>query len=382
MSKFLAMPLKYKLHIVSFAVPYPPDYGGVIDVFYKIKKLHSLGVSIVLHVFQYDGRQSAELEKYCDQVYYYPRSRQLSDQFAITPFIVKSRSDSAVLENLLGDDAPILFEGLHTTHFLNHPQLASRRRFIRMHNIESDYYYHLYKAERKWLKKIFFYIESKKLARYEKRILAKADGIFTVSQKDNVQLQQYSNAHMVGAFHSFEAVNIALGKGDFALYHGKLNVAENNEAALFLVNNVFSKTNYPLVVAGSDPSKELIEAVAKRENITLRTGLSTEEIHLLIAQAQMNVLPTFQSTGVKLKLLSALYSGRFCVVNETMVKGTGLSAYCHVVENDMGWLTAIDRLKMLEFGADELSKREQLEKESYSNSVNANKLYALLFPSS
>ena len=115
MSKFLAMPLKYKLHIVSFAVPYPPDYGGVIDVFYKIKKLHSLGVSIVLHVFQYDGRQSAELEKYCDQVYYYPRSRQLSDQFAITPFIVKSRSDSAVLENLLGDDAPILFEGLNTT---------------------------------------------------------------------------------------------------------------------------------------------------------------------------------------------------------------------------------------------------------------------------
>ena len=28
-----------ELNIVSFDVPYPPDYGGVIDVFYKIKEL-------------------------------------------------------------------------------------------------------------------------------------------------------------------------------------------------------------------------------------------------------------------------------------------------------------------------------------------------------
>ena len=28
-----------EVHIVSFDVPYPPNYGGVIDVFYKIKTL-------------------------------------------------------------------------------------------------------------------------------------------------------------------------------------------------------------------------------------------------------------------------------------------------------------------------------------------------------
>jgi len=42
-----------KLHIVSFDVPYPANYGGVIDVFYKLKALHSLGIEIYFHVFEY-----------------------------------------------------------------------------------------------------------------------------------------------------------------------------------------------------------------------------------------------------------------------------------------------------------------------------------------
>ncbi len=376
------MSLKPKLHVVSFAVPYPPDYGGIIDVFYKIKNLSELGVSVVLHVFQYDGRQSEELNQYCEQVIYYPRSRKFSDQLSMLPFIVKSRIDQNLLANLLKDDAPILFEGLHTTYFMDHPSLAHRKCFIRMHNIESDYYFHLYKAEKSWLKKIFFYSESLKLARYEKNILGKATGLFTVSEKDTQDLFKYGNTSFVGAFHSFEKISSAEGKNDFALYHGKLNLAENNEAALFLVNEVFSKNDYPLLIVGSNPSKELMNAAAKRKNIEIRTGLSTEEIHHLLAQAHINVLPTFQSTGVKLKLLSALYSGRFCLVNPAMVKGTGLSEYCVVAESPEQWLKEINKLKNLEFTNNEIVLREKLISGTYSNKINAAKLYKVLFPSS
>lgn len=376
------MSLKYKLHVVSFAVPYPPDYGGIIDVFYKIKNLHALGVSIVLHVFQYDGREAEALNQYCEKVIYYPRGRKFSDQLSVTPFIVKSRTDKNLLANLLKDDAPILFEGLHTTCFINHPALAHRKRYIRMHNIESDYYYHLYKAEKSWLKKIFFYLESKKLARYEKNILGKANGIFTVSEKDTRQIAQYENTLMVGAFHSFETVNSSEGKSDFAMYHGKLDVAENNEAALFLVNEVFDKTDYPLLIAGSNPSKELIQAAAKRKNVEIRTGLSTDEIHRLLSQAQINTLPTFQSTGVKLKLLSALYSGRFCLVNEAMVKGTGLAEYCTVSETPEQWVKEIDKLKNKDFTKQDIEHRQNLISGPYSNKINAAKLYAFIFPSS
>ena len=42
------------LHIISFTIPYPPNYGGAIDVFFKIKALHSYGVQVHLHCFSYD----------------------------------------------------------------------------------------------------------------------------------------------------------------------------------------------------------------------------------------------------------------------------------------------------------------------------------------
>ena len=35
-----------KLNVVSFDIPYPPDYGGVIDIYYKIKALNSAGIKI------------------------------------------------------------------------------------------------------------------------------------------------------------------------------------------------------------------------------------------------------------------------------------------------------------------------------------------------
>ncbi len=46
--------------------------------------------------------------------------------------------------------------------------------------------------------------------------------------------------------------------------------------------------------------------------------------------AQINVLPTFQATGIKLKLLMALYTGRHCIVNQPMVDNTGLEELCSI----------------------------------------------------
>ena len=36
------------IHVVSFDIPYPADYGGVIDVYFKLKALAQLGIKIHL----------------------------------------------------------------------------------------------------------------------------------------------------------------------------------------------------------------------------------------------------------------------------------------------------------------------------------------------
>ena len=65
--------LSYNLNIVSFDVPFPANYGGVIDVYYKLLWLHKAGVKIHLHCFTYGRKPSKELEALCEKVYYYER---------------------------------------------------------------------------------------------------------------------------------------------------------------------------------------------------------------------------------------------------------------------------------------------------------------------
>src|ERR1700759_4192489 len=102
------------LHIVSFNVPYPPDYGGVIDVYYKIKALHDLGIKIHLHCFHYGREQSVELEEICHSVQYYERKKFYKALYSSVPYIVGSRQSGELLDNLSSDEHPVLFEGLHT----------------------------------------------------------------------------------------------------------------------------------------------------------------------------------------------------------------------------------------------------------------------------
>lgn len=56
------------LHIVSFDIPYPVNYGGVIDVYYKIEALHKKGIKVILHNFKYGGRkEEADIKQYLPQ---------------------------------------------------------------------------------------------------------------------------------------------------------------------------------------------------------------------------------------------------------------------------------------------------------------------------
>ncbi len=368
-----------RFHILSFDIPYPANYGGVIDVFYKLKTLHQLGVKIILHCFQYGNRsQAKELEKYCEEVHYYPRLNEFQGFSLQYPYIVSSRKSDELLQNLQKDNAPILFEGLHTCYYIDHPKLKSRQKWVRMHNIEWEYYQALAESESNVLKKVYFKIESQLLKRFEKK-LQYAQIIFGISPNDCKYLQNhFENVHYLPAFHANEELQIRTGKGDYALYHGNLSVNENHQAAMFLVKEVFEGMNYPLVIAGSNPKKELIEAVKKKVSIQLEIFPSDERLLLLIQEAHIHILPTFQATGIKLKLLNVLYSGRFCLVNTPMIANTGLQTLCNIADSAEEFWEQIKVLKEQHFLEKDIDVRREVLKKGFSNKKGGELLRGLL----
>ena len=219
------------LHIVSFDIPFPANYGGVIDVYYKAKALAEKGVKVHLHCFQYGRRPNAALNTMFHEVHYYKRDISKKHLIKSIPYIVSSRVSEEMIQILLKDDYPILMEGLHTSALLNDSRLDNRKRIVRTHNIEHEYYQNLGKVETDIFKKYYFHNEAAKLRRYEK-VLEKADLLLTISKNDEAYFSsKYDNVDFVPAFHPFKHVNSKPGKGKYVLYHGNLSVAENANAA-------------------------------------------------------------------------------------------------------------------------------------------------------
>jgi hypothetical protein len=327
--------LNKKLHIVSFDVPFPPNYGGVIDVFYKLKALHKLGVKIYLHTFEYGRGKSIELEEYCEKVSYYPRKKSILNIFSKTPFIVCTRRNKNLVANLKKDNNPILFEGLHTTFPLIKNDFKNRTLLVRSHNIEHRYYDGLAKSEKNGFKKMFFKTESRKLNSYEK-ILNKVNYILTISPYEQTYFEtKYDKkATYIPVFHENNKVKKLSNKGNFALYHGDLRVSDNLKAASYLID-VFKDINYKFIIASSYKNKELSTKISEAKNIhfELLDSKNQSQLEKLFENAHINVLPTFQKTGIKLKLIHALFASRFCVVNNEMVEDTGLEKLCEVAQS-------------------------------------------------
>ena len=100
----------------------------------------------------------------------------------------------------------------------------------------------------------------------------------------------------------------------------------------------------------------------------------------LLRQAQVNILVTNQPTGLKLKLLNALYNGRFCLVNSDMVKGTSLEGLCVVADDQEQMIAEIKRLMEEDFTEDDIEERDVHMRQLYDNESNAQKIIRAIYP--
>lgn len=362
------------IHLVSFNIPYPPDYGGVMDVFYKIKALKEQGVGVILHSFCYGRGRSRTLERECLRVYYYRRDLNLFHLFRKDPFIVLSRSSRSLLENLLSDTNPIIFEGLHTTRFLNHPALEGRMKMVRTHNIEHLYYNNLAVNEKNPFRRLFFRREAARLQRYE-AVLSCASLLLTISPGDTEYFQsKYGNTLFVGPFHAGNGCVTCDGKGDFVLMHGDFSTAENNAGALYILREIAPKLKHKIVVAGKRPSDEVNRAASGLSNVRVVPNPSVAQMNELIANAQVCLLNASQPSGMKLKLINALCSGRHVVASRAVVSGTGLGSLCSTVSDQDDWITLTDRLMQEDFTPEMREERNRILAGVADNRSNAVKI--------
>lgn len=364
------------LHIVCLDVPYPVDYGGVFDLFYKIKALHALGILIHLHCFEYGRGRQTELNNFCSTVDYYERIKIYNSLPLRLPYIVSSRADPALLKNLLKDEHPVLLEGIHCTYFLSTGALKNKKVFVRLHNVEYQYYEELARSTSNIFKKIYFSNESRLLKKYEKLIAPRAIFI-AVSQNDKNTYEENFDVREIRylpVFLPFTEVQAEEGSGDFCLYHGNLSVPENEKAVVWLMENVFHNLDIPFVIAGKNPPKYLETIAHRNEYMCVVANPTEKEMEDLIKKAHIHVLPSLNNTGIKIKLLHALFNGRFILTNLGAVKNSGLEIFCEVAESPLEYKKMLQKLFKATFTGEIITKRKKILESVYNNHENARRL--------
>ncbi len=369
-----------KVHIVSHDVPYPLDYGGVLDIFSTIKALHEEGIEIILHCFEYGRGEQPVLNQFCKEVYYYKRLEGHKGFCFHLPYIVASRTSQQLFDRLSEDNHPILLQGIHSSGLLEDPRFSDRRIVLRLFNVETTYYKELARHERSVFKKAYYLYESSLLQKQEQRV-AQQLPVLTLSEKDKAYYKNElrgKQVEYVPVLHPFMEVKSQEGVGSFCLYHGNLGVAENEKAAIWLLKEVFDKVKIPLVIAGKNPSHRLQRIAHRQTHTCLVSNPEERELQELIQQAQINILPSFNKTGIKLKLLNALYNGRHCVVNQHALDGSPLAPLCHIAGSAAAVQRLVQQLFHHSFGEEEIRLRKNLLGQHFNTAANARTLIQYL----
>lgn len=363
------------LQIVSFDLPFPPKYGGAIDVFYKIKALNEIGYSIVLHCFVKENHTvPKELAVLVQKCYLYDLNQAVFSFFSSFPISVKSRNSKELLLNLKKTDGPILFESAKVTGLLEKHSFPEM--FLRLHNVESAYFMGLAKSETNYFMKIIYFLEGLKFKHFERK-MNYYEAVFTLSKNEQIWSEKRNkNARYIPLFHGNTTLKEVTPFGKYAVYSGDMRTADNKKAVAFLIS-VFNKVqDYDLIIAVSEGIDFVQNKIGKAKNITAVQLENYAHLQTLLAEAHINVMVSFQASGTKLKLVNALFNSRHCLINENMVDDDSILSLCKIASNESEFIQQIGKLKIQPYT--DFDRRKQLLSEVYDDFTNAKEMDKIL----
>ncbi len=349
-----------RIHIVSFDVPIPPDYGGVLDVYLRAKGLKNLGYSVILHCYEYGRGRNHDFSEIADEIYYYDRKNGVKSVLSNLPYIVKSRNSEELLNRLLADENPILLEGQHCTFWVTELLKNHQKVAVRMHNIEWQYYRDLAKDAKTTSERLFFSLESRKLRKQELKL--KKIPLLCISKSDQEYYQQlgFQATYLPVTINSDLILDSLEGK-PFALYHGNLSVPENKEAIDKLIQeNKRSNFDLPIIIAGKNPSSNLIKKI-QAQGWECIANPSDSELNDLMRSCSLHLLIGFKSSGIKLKVIRALLTGKPCIATKEMTDPSGLEKHCVIWDPILPLADKINQV--LNSNQQSANRLEELEEE-------------------
>lgn len=207
------------------------------------------------------------------------------------------------------------------------------------HNIESHMLLRRASKEGSWVRKLYFWQEGKRLARYEQRVAGAFSGHITCSDLDSVRLQE-----LVPGVHPVSIPN-GVDVGYFMplrmptrrhslIFVSSLTWYPNVDAVLFLLREIWPllKSQLPtatLDVVGAGAPRSVTELAERLEGVTLHGFVP--DIRPLVDTAAIFICPIRDGGGTKLKVLDAFSMAKCVVAHPIACEGIDVEDGTNVV---------------------------------------------------
>jgi len=203
-----------------------------------------------------------------------------------------------------------------------------------------------------------------------------------VSAKDAdiLSAKEYQNVMYLPVFiptewYNERALNIT---EKYCLYQGDLSIATNVKMVEALIKDVFNKLPFTFIIAGKNPPEKLVRKVSAYKHIKIIVSPGSNEMEQLIANAHINILPSQNTTGVKLKLLNALFNGKYCITDKASAEAIQLHNICSTANNAEEITEAIKMLDGINITEKEIKERKETLKRIYNNEKSASIIIELI----
>lgn len=259
---------------------------------------------------------------------------------------------------------------------INYAKKNNKKVIVRLHNIESDLIYNLYKIEKNPLR----YISYLYYKYIEKKIISKSDFIIALTERDKERVFELygdiinkDNIFVMPVCIEKRGENKSIIDKNKVklLITGSLYYGPNYEGVTWFINNVWNKVrdNCRLYVVGSNPNSKLIDLIKDDNKVELISNPKDTKEYFM--NSDIFISPIFSGAGMKVKNAEAMSYGIPIIGTSHSFIGYEDSIKYHFLANNANEF--VDKIK---FVINQSSKEMELIKKNilldFENKYNIN----------
>lgn len=334
-------------------IPFPLDTGGRIKTYHTIRAL-SREHQVDTHAFIREERQrrfQGDLEACCRSVTLHMKPRSpLGEAWALAsgwgtdvPFLVHRHFDRGVMRQLHALAATNGYDAVYCDHLsmLEYGRRLKLPIIYDAHNVEFEIIRRHASTLGYAPMRIFAEAEWRMLRRYERRMFAACELIYSVSEVDAREIREMSGGTVpisvvpiaVDATAASLATPAAAGRE--LLFVGGMHWPPNADAVAYFVKDIFPlvRQRLPdvrLTVVGKSGAAQ--QALAATDGVTF-TGY-VDDIEPLFQRSRAMVVPLRAGSGMRVKILDALARGMPIVTTSVGCEGIDVVPGTHLLAAD------------------------------------------------